>query len=416
MMREKLRKLLGDGGPWDRIKDGARRVFRCPVKPKPYRSPPSPPPAYRTLRPPRPRSLWSSDSIFEDASPVFSPDLTGELSDLQSEAKDTEIDLRLLDEMLSFPEPDGPLNPPLPELIATEEAKKELEAYHNGTHPAINGPFPWKDYQQFRDILTACITTGMTMCEIGKFLETTCHRKDKLLDGLVTVMVNAQDPYYAIGRNILSCFGPRDITNGPYYGDVDVGDEILKPAPPKTGAIEMPYFDSPFELKYRRETLFLRPWTFAHPAISDNVDNGVDGGGKVVADGLRLRRLPLQVPSTGTMTRSKSLNARQTMGVEEGTGSIDHPRRTLSLINPTIRPISQLTDNMTPANEPTAQYHYNERSAWSDDSSDDEATTVIHRSWSFRHSRALSWMSGCSMRSKTNSDIGPNLDGSAEKE
>ncbi|KAL1855969.1 hypothetical protein Plec18170_003836 [Paecilomyces lecythidis] len=398
MLREGLRKLFGDGGTWRRMKYRARRLFRCPVESKPPRPPPSPPPRIPPPRPPRPPSLWSTDGFFEGASPVFSPELHPQRnSALNSEDKDTEIDYRALDEMLTFPPLDFTLDPVFPELVATEQAKKEIEAYHNGTHPALNGPWPWESLQQFSDILTACITTGMTKCEIGQFLEKMCYRRDKPLDGLVTVMVNEQDPYCDIGSYVLDCFGPRGLDNGPYYGDVEPGDEELKPAPPKTGAISMPYFDPPFEPKYRREYLWLRPWRFEN---NQRIDNGVDGGGKVVADGWALKRLPIEFPAARKIDRSNSLNHR----VGEPAWPLGHLRRAISLRNPAIRPISQLSNNITLANGP----EYNERSAWSDDSSDDGATAVIPRSWSFRHNRSLSWVS---RRSKAFSDIGHNIHG-----
>lgn len=434
MIKNGLRKLLGRRDTWRLIKDRGRKLFRCLVKHKrPSRPPPPPFPAPFSPgplprgppppRPPRPASLYSvRDSWFENASPVFSPELRPwRTPNWDIEAKETEIDLRTLDEILSFPSPVVSLASLAPKLVATDEAKKDLDMYHSGTHPAINGPWPWANLQQFRDVLIACITTKMTMCEIGQFLEIMCYRKDKLLDSLVTVMVNDQDTYCAIGHTILMCFGPRDGHGNPYYGGIENGDENMRPAPPDRESALVADIDPPRqEPKHNHETRYLKPWS-----ISDQgIDNGGDQGGKVATDGLQLRRLPVVVPNTERITRSRSLIPRRVTGVEGMDKFLKSHRRAISSVDPDMRPISPLpNDNdiapvneAVPVNEPAPEYQYNERSAWSDDSDHEEKIVLKPRPWSFRHTRTLSWMSGSSMRRKALSDPGASFHGSAEGE
>ncbi|KAJ9297525.1 hypothetical protein DTO271G3_4300 [Paecilomyces variotii] len=422
MIKKGLRKLLGRIDTWRLIKDRGRKLFRCAVKHKRPSRPPPPPPPPRPFspgplprgppppRPPRPDSLYSvRDSWFENASPVFSPELRPwRTPNWDIEAKETEIDLRTLEEILSFPSPVVSLTSLTPKLEATDEAKKDLEMYHSGEHPAINGPWPWDNIQQFQDVLVACITTKMTMCEIGQFLETMCHGKDKLLDGLVTVMINDQDTYFEIGHTVLMCFGPRDRHGNPYYGGIENGDENMRPAPPNGASALMADIDPPHqEPKHNHETRYLEPWT-----ISDQgIDNGEDQGGKVVRDGLQLRRLPVVVPNTERITRSRSLIPRRTTGVEGMDKVLGTHRRAVSSVDPDMRPISPLPKDtdIAPVNEAAPEYQYNERSAWSEDSDhedEDEEIVLKPRPWSFRHTRTLSWISGSSMRRKALSDPG----------
>lgn len=404
-MIKRLKKAFRKSEGWIYGKDRDRRMFR------------------ESVRTSRPFSFLYNGS-FNDFSKLWvGPRRFG----CDSEVKEIQVDVITSEEQTLHP-PSECCSFSYSAIVTTEEARKDLDLYHNGSHPAINGPWPWDNLQQFRNVLAACIITKMTMCEIGQFLGAMCHRKDKPLDGLITVMVNDQYTYCEIGRTVLMCFGPRDEFNNPDYGGVDKGNEDLRPDPPtREYVVKVNINPSLSESRYcRRSPLSYEYEETMGPHMtcptpeskirllkedlvtqngplcirdSSTRDNDSIDGGKVIADGLRLRRLPPTASHTGSITRSKTMIPHRVTGIEGSSKPIDMPKRASSLRNMSMKRNSEFCKNY-PSLDPLDE----ERSAWDEDSDNENTVMKLTKSFSLRHSRRLSWVSGPAKRRHALSD------------
>ncbi|KAL2864218.1 uncharacterized protein BJX67DRAFT_228273 [Aspergillus lucknowensis] len=109
------------------------------------------------------------------------------------------------------------------------------ESFHGSSHGTSNtntSASSTKSNDEIRrlpTVLTACVKSGMTACEIGQYLHRAVACSDNPVTGLIADLINSNTPYSEIGMHVLCALDLKNEKGCALHVAVDAGDRGLVP-------------------------------------------------------------------------------------------------------------------------------------------------------------------------------------------
>ncbi|KAJ5273429.1 Lipopolysaccharide-modifying protein [Penicillium angulare] len=130
--------------------------------------------------------------------------------------------------------------PPLPRHITKidQETKKETDKWKDELIWDLNG------VPSLRGILKQWVQLGVTISNIGQFLESVLYKRDDHLDGRLTQMVDTHRTYTCIALDILKHYQIRDDYGKPLwkYTTIQLGDRYARAKQPQDSILPASVF------------------------------------------------------------------------------------------------------------------------------------------------------------------------------